>query len=136
MIVGKIELRVRYSDTDKMGYLYYGRYANFYEVARVELFRSLGFSYRTLENEGVGMPVINMNSKFIHPLKYDELVSVKTYIKEKPSSVITFEYEIFNENKVLANIGKTQLTFINLKKNKVVRLPKKLEEIIIKSFEK
>jgi acyl-CoA thioester hydrolase len=119
-----------------MGYLYYGRYANFYEVARVELFRSLGFSYRTLENEGVGMPVINMNSKFIHPLKYDELVSVKTYIKEKPSSVITFEYEIFNENKVLANIGKTELTFINLKKNKVVRLPKKLEEIIIKSFEK
>jgi acyl-CoA thioester hydrolase len=136
MIVGKIELRVRYSDTDKMGYLYYGRYANFYEVARVELFRSLGFSYRTLENEGVGMPVINMNSKFIHPLKYDELVSVKTYIKEKPSSVITFEYEIFNEKKILANIGKTKLTFINLKKNKVVRLPKKLEEIIIKSFEK
>jgi acyl-CoA thioester hydrolase len=136
MIVGKIELRVRYSDTDKMGYLYYGRYANFYEVARVELFRSLGFSYRTLENEGVGMPVINMNSKFIHPLKYDELVSVKTYIKEKPSSVITFEYEIFNEKKILANIGKTELTFINLKKNKVVRLPKKLEEIIIKSFEK
>ena len=136
MITGEIKLRVRYSDTDKMGYLYYGRYANFYEVARVELFRSLGFSYRKLEHDGVGMPVINMNSKFIHPLRYDELVRVKTSIKEIPSSVITFDYEIFNENKILANIGRTELTFINLSNNKVVRLPKKLEEVIKGCFEK
>ena len=136
MIKAEIELRVRYSDTDKMGFLYYGRYANLYEVGRVELFRSLGFSYRNLEDEGTGMPVINMESKFIHPIKYDELVKVKTIIKEIPTSIITFDYEVFNENKVLANIGKTELTFINLQNKKVVRLPKKLEEIINKSFEK
>ena len=70
MIKAEIALRVRYSDTDKMGFLYYGRYANLYEVGRVELFRSLGFSYRDLEDEGTGMPVINMESKFIYPIKF------------------------------------------------------------------
>ena len=81
MISGEIKFRIRYSHTDKMGYLYYGRYANFYEAARVELFRSLGFSYKKLEDEGIGMPVVNMKSKFLHPIMYDELIKVKTYIK-------------------------------------------------------
>ena len=71
MISGEIKFRIRYSDIDKMGYLYYGRYANLYEAARVELFRSLGFSYKKLEDEGVGMPVINMECKFLRPINYD-----------------------------------------------------------------
>ena len=82
MINGKHDLRVRYSDTDQMGYVYYGRYASYYEVARVELFRKLGFSYRKLEDKGIGMPVIEMNSKFLLPVKYDELISIRTIIKE------------------------------------------------------
>ena len=71
MIKGKIKLRVRYSDTDQMGYVYYGRYASFYEVARVELFRNLGFSYKKLEEEGVGMPVIDLETKYILPKNYE-----------------------------------------------------------------
>ena len=100
MISGEIKFRIRYSHTDKMGYLYYGRYANFYEAARVELFRSLGFSYKKLEDEGIGMPVVNMKSKFLHPIMYDELIKVKTYIKKIPASIITFHYEIFNEDEI------------------------------------
>ena len=135
MISGEIKFRIRYSDIDKMGYLYYGRYANLYEAARVELFRSLGFSYKKLEDEGVGMPVINMECKFLHPINYDELIKVKTYIKAIPTSKITFHYEIFNEDKILANIGETDLTFINLSTKKAIRLPRKLEDIIKTHFD-
>tara|TARA_B100000886_G_scaffold254826_1_gene180348 strand:+ start:411 stop:818 length:408 start_codon:yes stop_codon:yes gene_type:complete len=135
MISGEIKFRIRYSDIDKMGYLYYGRYANLYEAARVELFRSLGFSYKKLEDEGVGMPVINMECKFLRPINYDELIKVKTYIKAIPTSKITFHYEIFNEDKILANIGETDLTFINLSTKKAIRLPRKLEDIIKTHFD-
>ena len=135
MISGEIKFRIRYSDIDKMGYLYYGRYANLYEAARVELFRSLGFSYKKLEDEGVGMPVINMECKFLRPINYDELIKVKTYIKAMPTSKITFHYEIFNEDKILANIGETDLTFINLSTKKAIRLPRKLEDIIKTHFD-
>ena len=71
MIEGNYKIRIRYADTDQMGYVYYGRYANFYEIARVELFRKLGFSYKDLEDKGVGMPVIEMNSKFLLILPSD-----------------------------------------------------------------
>ena len=94
MITGEIKLRVRYSDTDQMGYVYYGRYASFYEIARVELFRSLGFSYKKLEEEGIGMPVIDMETKYILPIKYDEQIKINTIIENLPSSRIRFKYEV------------------------------------------
>lgn len=130
MIKGEFKLRVRYSDTDQMGYVYYGRYASFYEVARVELFRNLGFSYKRLEEEGIGMPVIDMETKYILPVKYDEEITIITTIKETPSSKIIFYYEIHNEDNVLANSAKTTLTFINLSTKRPVRTPKKLIELI------
>ena len=130
MIKGEFKLRVRYSDTDQMGYVYYGRYASFYEVARVELFRNLGFSYKRLEEEGIGMPVIDMETKYILPVKYDEEITIITTIKETPSSKIIFYYEIHNEDNVLANTAKTILTFINLSTKRPVRTPKKLIELI------
>jgi len=88
MIEGNYKIRIRYADTDQMGYVYYGRYANFYEIARVELFRELGFSYKDLEDKGVGMPVIEMNSKFILPVRYDEEILIVTDIKEIPIPVL------------------------------------------------
>ena len=134
MIKGKIKLRVRYSDTDQMGYVYYGRYASYYEVARVELFRSLGFSYKNLEEEGIGMPVINMDTKYLLPIKYDEEIIIKTRIEELPSSKIIFYYDIFNKKNNLANSAKTTLTFINLSSKKPVRIPKELLELIENKF--
>ena len=134
MIKGEIKLRVRYSDTDQMGYVYYGRYASYYEVARVELFRSLGFSYKNLEEEGIGMPVIDMDTKYLLPIKYDEEIIIKTRIEELPSSKIIFYYDIFNKENNLANSAKTTLTFINLSSKKPVRIPKELLELIKNKF--
>ena len=131
MITGEIKLRVRYSDTDQMGYVYYGRYASFYEVARVELFRSLGFSYKKLEEEGIGMPVIDMETKYILPIKYDEQIKINTIIENLPSSRISFKYEVYNQNNELANTAKTTLTFINLTNKKPVRMPAELLDINI-----
>ena len=134
MIKGDIKLRVRYSDTDQMGYVYYGRYASYYEVARVELFRNLGFSYKKLEEEGIGMPVIDMETKYLLPIKYDEEITISTRIEKLPSSRIIFHYEILNQNNDLANTAKTTLTFINLLNKKPVRTPKELLDLIKNKF--
>jgi|TARA_Y100000996_G_scaffold413452_1_gene401733 acyl-CoA thioester hydrolase len=134
MIKGDIKLRVRYSDTDQMGYVYYGRYASYYEVARVELFRNLGFSYKKLEEEGIGMPVIDMETKYLLPIKYDEEITIRTRIEKLPSSRIIFHYEILNQNNDLANTAKTTLTFINLLNKKPVRTPKELLDLIKNKF--
>jgi len=134
MITGEIKLRVRYSDTDQMGYVYYGRYASFYEIARVELFRSLGFSYKKLEGEGIGMPVIDMETKYILPIKYDEQIKINTSIENLPSSRISFKYEVYNQNNELANTANTTLTFINLINKKPVRMPAELLDIIKSNF--
>ena len=134
MIKGNYKIRIRYADTDQMGYVYYGRYANFYEIARVELFRSLGFSYKDLEDKGVGMPVIEMNSKFLLPIKYDEEIKIVTYIKKIPNSKITFTYTLFNSEGLIVNEAKTILTFIDLKRKRTVRIPTELMTIIKKKF--
>ena len=134
MIKGDIKLRVRYSDTDQMGYVYYGRYASYYEVARVELFRNLGFSYKKLEEEGIGMPVIDMETKYLLPIKYDEEITIRTRIEKLPSSRIIFHYEILNQKNDLANTAKTTLTFINLLNKKPVRTPKELLDLIKNKF--
>ncbi|MEO2085302.1 MAG: thioesterase family protein [Marinoscillum sp.] len=134
MIEGNFDIRVRYSDTDQMGYVYYGRYANFYEIARVELFRKLGFTYSQLEGEGIGMPVIQMENKFIIPAKYDEIIKINIQIKEIPSAKILFYYRLYNKKKNLINTATTLLTFIDLQTKKAVRIPKKLLEIINNNF--
>ena len=134
MIKGNYKIRIRYADTDQMGYVYYGRYANFYEIARVELFRSLGFSYKDLEDNGVGMPVIEMKSKFLLPIKYDEEIKIITYIKKIPNSKITFTYKLFNSEDLIVNEAETILTFIDLKKMKPIRIPNELMTIIMKKF--
>ena len=134
MIKGDIKLRVRYSDTDQMGYVYYGRYASYYEIARVELFRNLGFSYKKLEEEGIGMPVIDMETQYLLPIKYDEEITISTRIEKLPSSRIVFHYEILNQNNNLANTAKTTLTFINLLNKRPVRTPKELLDLIKNKF--
>ncbi len=134
MIEGDFDIRVRYSDTDQMGYVYYGRYANYYEIARVELFRKLGFTYSQLEEEGIGMPVIQMETKFIIPAKYDEIIKINIQIKEIPSTKILFHYKLYNKKNNLINTATTLLTFIDLQTKKAVRTPKKLLEIINNNF--
>lgn len=134
MIESNFKVRIRYSDTDQMGYVYYGKYANFYEIARVELFRKLGFSYSQLEKKGIGMPVIEMKSKYLMPAKYDEIIKINIQIKEKPSAKILFHYKLYNEKNNLINTASTLLTFINLQSKKAIRTPKELLYIINNNF--
>lgn len=123
MFIYEHQLRVRYAETDQMGYVYYGNYAAFYEVARTEMLRQTGMSYKELEEMGVMMPVLEMHTKYLQPAKYDELITIKTTIRERPSIRITFEYEIFNEAGTLLNTGTTQLVFVDMKKNRPCRPP-------------
>ena len=113
MISHEIKLRVRYAETDQMGYVYYGNYATYFEVARVETFRHIGFSYKEMEDEGIMMPVLEYKTKYIKPARYDDLLTIKILIKEKPGIRIRFEYEVYNEAFVLLNVSETTLVFVN-----------------------
>ncbi|MDF2436471.1 MAG: acyl-CoA thioester hydrolase, YbgC/YbaW family [Bacteroidota bacterium] len=123
MYISETTLRVRYAETDKMGYVYYGNYTQYYEVGRVEALRSLGTSYKEMEDNGVMLPVYTCNLKYLKPALYDDLLLIKTTIKELPTLKITFDYEIYNQKNDLLNIGSTTLVFINMETNKPCRAP-------------
>lgn len=112
------KIRVRYADTDQMGYMYYGNYAEFYEVGRVEMLRSLGMTYKSMEESGIIMPVTELRCRYLKPALYDEEITVKVIIEKMPSIRIHFRYELYNEKEELINEGETTLVFINKEKNK------------------
>jgi acyl-CoA thioester hydrolase len=118
MYISETTVRVRYAETDKMSYVYYGNYTHYYEVGRVEALRQLGTSYKEMEDSGVMLPVYTCNLKYLKPALYDDLLVIKTTIKELPTARITFDYEIYNQNNELLNIGNTTVVFIDMKTNK------------------
>ncbi|PWS29092.1 thioesterase [Pedobacter yonginense] len=118
------KIRVRYGETDQMGYMYYGNYAQYYEVGRVEMLRSLGMSYSSMEAEGIMMPVLELKCKYIKPALYDQEITVKTIVRELPGIRIFFEYELYNEKEELINLGTTTLVFVDMKRNKPTNPPK------------
>ena len=135
MYVSETSIRVRYGETDQMGYVYYGYYAMYYEVARVESLRQLGFTYKELEEMGVIMPVLENHSKYMAPARYDDLLRIVTTLREKPGVRIKFEYEIFNGTNTLIHRGETQLVFIDKKTNKPCKPPKAMLEVLSRFFE-
>jgi acyl-CoA thioester hydrolase len=118
-----IQVRVRYSETDRMGYAYYGNYAQYYEVARVEALRQLGISYKVLEDEGILLPVLDFTIKYLKPAFYDDLLKIQVTIPEMPTARIRFVYECWNEKGDLLNKGETTLVFIDKVKNKPCMMP-------------
>ena len=114
MFTHTTKIRVRYGETDQMGYMYYGNYAEFYEVGRVEMLRSLGLTYSSMEATGVMMPVLELKCKYLKPAYYDEEISVKVIMNKMPGVKIFFEYELYNEAGTLINRGETLLAFINM----------------------
>lgn len=118
MYISETTIRVRYAETDKMGYVYYGNYTQYYEVGRVEALRQLDCSYKKMEDDGIMLPVYTCNIKYLKPAFYDDLLIIKTSIKEMPRVKIVFEYEIFNQQSELLNIGSTTLVFVDVKTNK------------------
>ncbi len=106
-----------------MGYAYYGNYAQYYEVGRVEMLRSLGMDYAGMERDGVMLPVLELNCKFIKPALYDQEITVKTTVKEIPGIRIRFSYELYNEDQELINIGDTTLVFMDMSKARPCKPP-------------
>ena len=135
MYTASTQVRVRYAETDQMAYVYYGNYATYYEVARVEALRQLGFEYAELEEKGVIMPVHDLFSKFHFPAKYDDLLTIKVMIKSLPSVRMIFEYEIKNESDQLLNEGRTTLVFLGSENQKPVRAPKELIDVMKPYFD-
>lgn len=127
MYTHETQVRVRYGETDQMGYVYYGFYAQYYEVGRVELMRSIGLRYKDLEaNEGILLPVVSMQARYIRPGKYDELLTVKTSLRELPGEFITFYHDIFNEQGKLINAGSVRLCFFSAQSQTKVLPPESM----------
>lgn len=136
MFTTETQIRVRYGETDQMGYLYYGNYAQYYEVGRAEMIRSIGLTYASMEKKhGTLMPVMSLNMRFVRPALYDELMTVKTILRELPGSTITFHHEIFNEKNKLVNGGSVKLCFVDADSNKSIKAPEFLLEKLRPSFE-
>lgn len=125
-------LRVRYGETDPMKYVYYGNYAEYLEVARVELFRTLGISYDEIEKRGIWLPVSEYKIKYLKPAFYDEILEIHTYVRKVPGVKIEFEYEIYNDSKQKITEASTTLFFLDATTNKVSRCPNFLMELIQK----
>ncbi|MCK5815196.1 MAG: acyl-CoA thioesterase [Flavobacteriaceae bacterium] len=123
MLTHELKIRVRYGETDQMGYVYYGNYAQFFEMGRAEWLRNINASYKTLEDTGIMLPVLNLNVNYLKPAKYDDLLTLKTTLKKIPSVKIEFGFEIFNKKNELLTTGYTSLVFIDIKKNKPIRCP-------------
>jgi acyl-CoA thioester hydrolase len=112
------KVRVRYGETDQMGYMYYGNYAEFFEVGRVEMLRSLGLTYSGMEASGIMMPVLEMKSKYLKPALYDEEITINVIMDKMPGVKIHFRYELFNQKAELIHQAETLLVFVNMKTNR------------------
>ena len=134
MYISETSIRVRYGETDQMGYVYYGHYAMYYEVARVESLRQLGLTYREIEEMGVMMPVLENKSRYLAPARYDDLLRIVTTLREKPGVKIKFEYEIFNGQNTLNHQGETVLVFVNKQTNRPCRQPLAMEKVLQRFF--
>ena len=129
MYTHEIQIRVRYGETDQMGYLYYGNYAQYYEVGRVEMIRSLGLTYKELEEVyGIWLPVVSLDMRFVRPAYYDDLLTVRSELRKLPDEHITFHVEILNEKRKMVNAGTVRLCFFDAKTRKVVQAPEYLLE--------
>ncbi len=124
-------VRIRYAETDQMNIVYYGNYAQYFEVGRAECIRALGFTYKKMEEMGVRMPVVHMEANFLRPAHYDDLITVKTVLKELPlKHEIIFHHEVFNERKKIITTGKVTLFFIDIKTGKWIGMPDNLKQAL------
>ena len=132
MNFNEISFRVRYGETDQMGVVYHGNYAQYLEMGRVEWLREYGVSYKKMEENGMMLPVISLEVKYKKPAFYDDLITVRTILKKTPAVKIEFDFEIYNETRELLAEANVVLVFMDKKKNRPVRCPADLLEKITK----
>lgn len=123
-----IKLRVRYGETDQMGIVYYGNYAQYLEQGRTEWLRELGFSYKWMEENNVQLPVVNLNIDFKAPAHYDDIITITTKLNKIPIIKIEFLYEIHNQESRLLITASTTLAFVNSTTKKLMKAPNYLLE--------
>lgn len=124
-----ISLQVRYGETDQMGIVYHGNYPSYLEVARIQFFNHIGISYKSLEENGIMLPVTELNIKYLKPAHFDEELSIHVSLREIPKGPrIIFDYEIFNKNGNLLTIASTNLAFINKENRRPIRCPESIIE--------
>jgi len=119
----EIQFRVRYGETDQMGVVYHGNYAQYFEMGRTEWLRKMGFSYKKMEEEGIMLPVISLTINYKKSACYDDLIEVKTKLVKKPGVKIEFDYEIVNENGEILTTGNSVLVFMDINRNRPTRCP-------------
>ena len=126
----EFKVRVRYAETDQMGVVYHGNYAQYFEMGRVEWLRNLGLSYSVMEKQGVMLPVVSLTMNYKKPARYDDLLTVRTIFKKQESVKIEFDYEIYNEAGQLLTIGNSVLVFVDMKTGRPVLPPEYVKEKI------
>jgi len=134
MFTTETEVRVRYAETDQMGYAYHGNYIIYYELGRVEALRGLGMSYKQLEDSGIMMPVLESGSKYIKPAMYDDLIKIQVNIPSLPTARMRFEYKLFVDNSLI-NEGFTTLAFVNTDSRRPVRAPESMISLLKPFYE-
>lgn len=126
----EFQVRVRYAETDQMGVVYHGNYAQYFEMGRVEWLRNLGVSYKWMEENGVMLPVVSLTMNYKKPARYDDLLTVKTILKSQTSVKIEFDYEIYNEANELLTTGYSMLVFVDMKSGRPMLPPSYVSEKI------
>ncbi len=129
MVTAEYNIRVLYAHTDKMGIVSNTRYLEYFEIGRVELLRQLGYPYKEMENDNIALPVIETHCKYISPAYYDELITIKAYLKEKPMVRIRIDYELFVNERLIAT-GYTKHSFLNITTFKPSRPSQKLIKLL------
>ena len=130
MLESKVDVRVRYSETDQMGVVYHGNYVPYFEIGRVEWLRNKGISYKELEESGIALPIVSMHLNYKKPARYDDLLTVKTILKSQTSVKIEFDYEIYNEANELLTMGYSMLVFVDMKTGRPMTPPNYVSEKI------
>ena len=126
----EIQIRLRYGETDQMGVVYHGNYALYLEMGRVEWLRKLGISYKKMEESGIMLPVISMSLNYKKSACYDDVINVKTQLKNLPTAKIEFDYEITNEQGEIILTANVVLAFIDMKTNRPIRVPQYILDVI------
>lgn len=128
-------IRVAYADTDQMGVVYHGNYARYFEIARTEMLRDRGLTYKSMEEKGVMMPLSELYIKYIRPARYDDLLGVKLFIREKPESRIRIDYQITGESGKLLTEGRVTLAFVSARTMRPCKAPDFFLERFASDFE-
>ncbi|MEP3836682.1 MAG: thioesterase family protein [Algibacter sp.] len=126
----KIQIRVRYGETDQMGVVYHGNYALYLEMGRIEWLRKLGVSYKSMEENGIMLPVVSLNVNYKKSAGYDDVINVKTQLKNLTNVKIEFEYEITNEKGEILTTASTILVFVDMKSGRPTKVPQYILDLI------